>query len=168
MNNNQPKFDGAKWRCAKCQSVLATVAEVEELQWQTMEKKRVAVLELRAGVIKSKGSDKFEKPDKAQPFMRGASNQKQRIKRRKNTERQLELAQENSDIPNTVHAQQILERGKALASQASAPATDAPIKRLHAKDLPASVKCVKPGCDHESLIPSIRASPNVAQRGPTW
>ncbi len=39
MSNSEPRFDGVKWRCAKCQSVLATVAQVEELQLPTRKPK---------------------------------------------------------------------------------------------------------------------------------
>ena len=86
MNNHEPKFDGEKWRCARCLSVLATVAQVEELQLPTrerptMESKRVTVLELPAGYVKPKGRDEYVKPNKTHPFMRGAGQQKDRIKR---------------------------------------------------------------------------------------
>lgn len=165
LNNNQPRFDGVKWRCPKCQSVLATVAEVEELQLSTMESKRVAVLELPAGYVKPNGREEFVKPQKAQPFQRGAGNQKQRIKRRKFTERQLEVAQEKSDIASIFEAQRKLAQFEALASKASEPTTETTATRLRREELPVSIKCAKPGCSHVARIASIRARPNVAQRG---
>ena len=168
MNNHEPKFDGEKWRCARCLSVLATVAQVEELQLPTrerptMESKRVTVLELPAGYVKPKGRDEYVKPNKTHPFMRGAGQQKDRIKTRRFTERQLETARQKSDHESISEAKRKLAQYEAFASKASEPNADVRPKRFHADELPVRVQCAKPGCKTVSCLTSIRARPNMEQ-----
>ena len=163
MNNHEPKFDGEKWRCARCLSVLATVAQIEKLQLPRMEPKRVTVLELPAGYVKPKGRDEYVKPSKTRPFMRGAEHQKDRIKTRRFTEQQLETARAKSDYASISEAKRKLAQFAALTSKASEPNADVRPKRLCADELPVSIQCAKPGCSHVTRLTSIRARPNMAQ-----
>lgn len=162
MNNHQPKFDGAKWRCADCQSVLATVAQVEKFSLPTMEAKMVAALELPTGFIKTSG-DVWLRPKNYLPLGRGAANQKKRINIKQFREKQLGTAIEERDYASIVQSQMDLRQIAANAAAASSESEKAKPVRLRAEELPASIKCPKPGCDHISRLTSIRARHNTAE-----
>ena len=164
MNSNQPKFDGAKWRCAKCQSVLATIVKDDQFSLSTMEKTTVAALELPPGFTKD-SQGVYLKPGKYLPLGRGASNQKRRGEITRFRENQLGNAIRKSDLASIGQSQMDLAQIARNKAEASSATTNAKPIRLHAADLPVSIQCVKPGCNHKARLTSIRALPNMAQRG---
>jgi len=163
LNNNAPRFDGVKWRCSKCQSVLATVVKTEKFSLPTMEKTMVAALELPSGYVKPSGGT-YSRPNKHLPLGRGAQNQKSRIKTRHFREWQLDTAIKKNDGASIGQSQMDLAQLAANAAATSSENKETRPVRLCADELPAQVKCPKPGCNHESRLTSIRARPNMPQR----
>lgn len=163
LNNNAPKFDGVKWRCPKCQSVLATVVKTEKFSLPTMEKTMVAAIELPSGYIKP-SDGVWCRPNKYLPFGRGAQNHKSRIKTKHFRERKLENAIKKNDPASIVQSQMDLAQIAANAAATSSENKETKPVRLCAEELPAQVKCPKRKCDHVACLASIKARPNMPQR----
>lgn len=163
MNDNEPKFDGAKWYCPQCRSTLATIVEMKQFPLATMKAKMVAALELPSGYVKPSGGI-WLRPKKHLPFGRGTQNQKSRIKTKQFRQWQLDTAIKKHDGASIGQSQMDLARIAANAAAASGENVEIKPARFSAEELPIKVKCPKSGCEHISQLTSIRACPNMAQR----